>query len=46
MAILLPEHPRLANAAERRVCDALVAQLADGDLIVAGKRVTDHLKDH
>ncbi len=46
MAILLPEHPRLANAAERRVCDALVDQLADGDLIVAGKRVTDHLKDH
>ena len=46
MAILLPERPRLANAAERRVCAALTEQLGEGDLIVAGKRVTDHLKDH
>ncbi|MBU3749381.1 MAG: nuclease, partial [Mycobacterium sp.] len=46
MAILLPEQPRLANAAERRVWRALADQLADGDLLAAGQRVTDHLKDH
>lgn len=46
MAILLPEQPRLANAAERRVCDALIEQLGQDDLVIAGKRVTDHLKDH
>jgi hypothetical protein len=46
VAILLPEQPRLANAAERRVCQALVEQLGEGDLVIAGKRVTDHLKDH
>ena len=46
MAILLPEQPRLANAAERRVCDALIEQLGHADLVIAGKRVTDHLKDH
>ena len=46
MAILLPEQPRLANAAERRVCDALIEQLGEGDLVIAGQRVTDHLKDH
>lgn len=36
----------LQNASEERVWDALLAQLGDGDLVVAGKRVTDHLKDH
>ena len=46
MTILLPEQPRLANAAERRVWRALADQLADGDLLAAGQRVTDHLKDH
>ncbi len=46
MTILLPDQPRLANAAERRVWEALGAQLGEGDLVVAGKRVTDHLKDH
>ena len=40
------ETPRLANAAERRVWDALVDQLGPGDLVIPGKRVTDHLKDH
>ncbi|MGI9126296.1 MAG: nuclease-related domain-containing protein, partial [Mycobacterium sp.] len=46
MTILLPDDPRLANAAERKVWQALADQLGDGDLVVAGKRVTDHLKDH
>ena len=46
MPTLIPDQPRLANKAERRVCDLLCAQLGEGDLIVAGKRVTDHLKDH
>ena len=46
MTILLPQQPRLANAAERRVWQALADQLGDHDLVVAGQRVTDHLKDH
>jgi hypothetical protein len=46
VAITLPDHPRLASATERRVWAALGEQLADGDLVIAGQRVTDHLKDH
>lgn len=46
MAVRIPEDPVLQNASEERVWDALLAQLGDGDLVVAGKRVTDHLKDH
>ncbi len=46
MPITLPDQPRLANATECLVFDALVAQLGDNDLVVAGQRVTDHLKDH
>ena len=46
MAITLPDHPRLASATERRVWAALGEQLGDGDLVIAGQRVTDHLKDH
>jgi len=46
MPVTIPEDPRLANDSERRVWEVLRSQLADGDLIVAGKRVTDHLKDH
>ncbi len=46
MPIALPEDPRLANDSERRVWDALRAQLGDHDVVIAGKRVTDHLKDH
>ena len=46
MTITLPQNPRLANGAERRVWRALVDQLGDGDVVIAGKRVTDHLKDH
>ncbi len=46
MPITLPEDPRLANRSERLVWDALCAQLGDDDVVIAGKRVTDHLKDH
>ena len=46
MTITVTESPRLANAAERRVWQALVEQLEPNDLLVPGQRVTDHLKDH
>ena len=46
MPVTIPENPRLANDSERRVWEILCSQLADGDLLIAGKRVTDHLKDH
>ena len=46
MPVTAPEHPRLANATERKVLDVLLAQLGDADVVVAGQRVTDHLKDH
>lgn len=46
MPNMLPENPRLANDSERRVWQALGEQLGAGDLVVAGQRVTDHLKDH
>lgn len=46
MPITLPAQPRLANSTERLVWQALVDQLGEGDLIIAGQRVTDHLKDH
>jgi Nuclease-related domain len=40
------ETPRLVNGAERRVWEALTGQSNPGDLVIPGKRVTDHLKDH
>lgn len=46
MPITQPESPRFASPAERRVWDALVGQLGESDLLIAGQRVTDHLKDH
>ena len=46
MAILLPANPRLANETERKVWRLLVEQLGEHDLVIAGQRVTDHLKDH
>lgn len=46
MPTTLPENPRLANDSERRVWEILCSQLGEGDLLIAGKRVTDHLKDH
>jgi hypothetical protein len=38
--------PRLANGAERTVYRALQDQMAVTDVVIAGQRVTDHLKDH
>ncbi|MGW0041711.1 NERD domain-containing protein [Rhodococcus sp. NPDC003348] len=46
MVTRIPENPRLVNAAERTVWDALSSQLGDADLMVANQRVTDHQKDH
>lgn len=46
MTITVAETPRLANGAERKVWQALIDQLEPGDLVIPGKRVTDHLKDH
>lgn len=46
MTITPSDTPRLANRAERRVYQALVEQLQPNDLVIAGQRVTDHLKDH
>jgi Nuclease-related domain/UvrD-like helicase C-terminal domain len=46
MSISPGKAPRLINGAERRVWDALCAQLGPADLLIPGKRVTDHLKDH
>ncbi len=36
----------MINRAERRVWEALTAHAGPGDLLIAGQRVTDHLKDH
>ena len=46
MTITPEETPRLANAAERKVYQALREQLQPNDRVVPGQRVTDHLKDH
>lgn len=46
MPVSLPENPRFASSSERHVYQALFEQLHDGDVVVAGQRVTDHLKDH
>ncbi|MCX6479682.1 MAG: nuclease-related domain-containing protein, partial [Mycobacterium sp.] len=46
MPIAVPEDPRLATATERQVFKALMEQLGEHDVIIAGQRVTDHLKDH
>lgn len=46
MPVILPDDPRLANESERQVFDALCDQLGQDDIVIAGKRVTDHLKDH
>ncbi|MEO8816275.1 MAG: NERD domain-containing protein [Mycobacterium sp.] len=46
MPTTLPEPPRFGSSAERQVHQALESQLQDKDLIIAGQRVTNHLKDH
>lgn len=44
--ICLPEHPRFANQTERHVWTLLRDQLMDDDVLLAGVRVTDRMKDH
>lgn len=46
MPITLPDNPRIVVGSERQVYRELVEQLGDTDVIVAGQRVTNHLKDH
>lgn len=46
MTLTVPGNPRLASSAEKRVWQLLTEQLFPDDLLVAGQRVTDHLKDH
>jgi Nuclease-related domain len=46
MTITPDETPRLANAAENTVYQALLKQLQPNDRVIPGQRVTDHLKDH
>lgn len=46
LTITPSETPRLANGAERKVYQSLLEQLAPNDRVIAGQRVTDHLKDH
>lgn len=46
MTITPSEAPRLANGAERKVYQTLIDQLQPNDRVIAGQRVTDHLKDH
>ncbi len=41
-----PDPPRLASRAERVVYQTLLEQLQADDIVIAGQRVTDHLKDH
>ena len=46
MPTCLPADPRLANDTERKVWRLLCDQLGERDLLIAGQRVTNHLKDH
>jgi hypothetical protein len=46
MTLSSDDTPRLANDAERIVYQALREQLPPNDRVIAGQRVTDHLKDH
>ena len=46
MPIAVPDSPRLATATERQVFKALMEQLGEHDVIIAGQRVTYHQKDH
>ncbi|HET7532842.1 MAG TPA: NERD domain-containing protein [Nocardioidaceae bacterium] len=46
MPILVPPDPTFVNTSERKVWEALRDQLGDGDVLVAGQRITDRRKDH
>jgi hypothetical protein len=46
MSILVPPRPTFVTASEQKVWEALRDQLDDGDVLIAGLRVTDRSKDH
>ena len=46
MPILVPPDPTFVTTSERKVWEALRDQLGDGDVLIAGQRVTDRRKDH
>ena len=46
MPILVPPDPTFVNTSERKVWEALRDQLGDGDVLIAGQRITDRRKDH
>ena len=46
MPILVPPAPTFATTSEQKVWETLRDQLGDGDVLLAGLRVTDRRKDH
>ncbi len=46
MPILRPPAPAFVNSSEQKVWEALRDQLGDGDVLMAGLRVSDRDKDH
>ncbi|GAA5161398.1 NERD domain-containing protein [Ornithinimicrobium tianjinense] len=45
-ARLIPAEPVFASNAEQEVCERLVGQLGDADVVLANRRLTDHEQDH
>lgn len=46
MPILVPPRPTFVNTSEQKVWEALRDQLKDGDVLIAGLRISDRRKDH
>lgn len=46
MPILVPPEPTFVNSSEQKVWEALRDQLAPGDALVTGLRISDRRKDH
>ena len=45
-ARLVPADPVFPNNVEREVCERLVRNLGDDDVVLANPRLTDHEQDH
>ncbi len=45
-ARLIPAEPTFVNNAERQVCERLIGQLGDDDVVLANRRLTDHVQDY
>lgn len=45
-ARLIPQEPAFASAAEREVWKRLAGQLGQGDVVLANRRLTDHVQDY